>query len=516
MLTRVTQNHISQMIYQHSHGNLQRMSDLQDMASTGRRINDYADDPHAVGLMQRYELLIEENSQYLENISRARTMVLQTDTALLDLVDLVRDARQVAQRELNASSSSLTHRIGAEEVEAMLQHALAIANQSVEGNTLFAGHRTDLQAFVQQGGGILYQGDQGLMNVQIGPNTSMAVNVPGNELMGSSISSLYGYSDLSPDLNLGDSLADIGFGAGWEAGTIIWTDSNGTPLEVDLAGAGTVNDVITILGNAGLTASISADGSGLTVIDPGGGPLTISDPADGDTALSLGLIGTSADGTIVGNDIRLSPDWTVNLADIESLSGALPLGSVELYMNGTTIPIDLSGAVTLNDIKTDFEAAVAAAGLPPLTVDLGDNSLVIRSDTADVFEIREISGDGTARDLGLVGTGTPHRLFDVLQNLMDALRPIDRAGLRRATAELAAIEDHLLEQEMTIGARENLLDWMEGLNTDRDFNLNRNLADVRDADLFQVTSDLKQVETTYQASLMVSSQLLKMSLFDYL
>jgi len=343
MLTRVTQNHISQMIYQHSHGNLQRMSDLQDMAATGRRINDYADDPHAVGLMQRYELLIEENGQYLENISRARTMVLQTDTALLDLVDLVRDARQVAQRELNATSSSLTHRIGAEEVESMLQHALAIANQSLEGNTLFAGHRTDLQAFVQQGGEIVYQGDQGVMNVQIGPNTSMAVNVPGTELMGSSISSLYGHSDLSPELNPGDALADIGFGAGWQAGTIIWTDSNGTPLEVDLSGAGTVNDLITILGNAGLTASISADGSGLTVTDPGGGPITISDPADGDTALSLGIIGTSTDGTVVGNDIRLSPDWTVNLADIEHLDGALPLGSVELYMTARPSPSTCRG-----------------------------------------------------------------------------------------------------------------------------------------------------------------------------
>ncbi|MBU1074206.1 hypothetical protein KKG45_13245, partial [bacterium] len=89
-------------------------------------------------------------------------------------------------------------------------------------------------------------------------------------------------------------------------------------------------------------------------------------------------------------------------------------------------------------------------------------------------------------------------------------------GMRRAAAELLAIEDHLLELEMTIGARENLLDWMEGLNTDRDYNLNRNLSDVRDADLFQVTSDLKQAEVTYQASLLVSSEMLKMTLFDYL
>ncbi len=516
MLTRVTHSQISNLIYQHTHANLGRMSELQEMASTGRRVNSYADDPQAVGLMQRYELLIEENGQYLENIGRARTMVLQTDVALLDLVDLVRDARQVVHRELNASASDNTNRIGAEEIESMTQHALAILNQSLEGNSIFAGYRTDLRAFVESSGEIVYQGDQGVMDVQIGPNTNMAVNIPGTDLMGSNISSLYGYADLAPRLNLTDSLADIGYGAGWQPGTITWTDSVGVPLEVDLSGAGTISDVIDILSAAGLTAVISADGTGLTVTDPGGGPLTISDLDGGDTALSLGLVGTSADGTVVGSDIRLSPDWTVNLADIASLGGSLPLGSIELSMGDTTIAIDLSGAVTLNDLKTDFEAAVVAAGLPPLTMELGENSLQILSNTADVFEIRQLLGDDTARTLGLVGTGAPHRLFDVLVDLTNSLQAIDRTGMKQAAAELLAIEDHLLELEMTIGARENLLDWMEGLNIDRDFNLNRNLSDVRDADLFQVTSDLKMAEITYQASLMVSSEMLKMSLFDYL
>ncbi len=516
MLTRVTNNHIASLIYKHTHTNLGRMTELQEQVSTGRRVNSYADDPQAVGLIQRYEQLIEENSQYMDNIGRARTMVVQTDQALLDLVELMRDARDVGRRELNATSTLETSRIGANEMGSLIEAALAITNQSLEGNYIFGGYRTDQRAFVSSGGEIIYQGDQGIMNAQVGPNTDMGVNIPGSELMGSSTSSLYGYSDLAPRLVSSASLSDIGYGAGWEPGSINWTDSNGTPLEVDLSGAGTVQDVIDILNAAGLSAAISADGTGLTVTDPGGGPLTISDPAGGDTALSLGIVGTAADGVVVGNDIRVSPDWTTNLTDIEGLAGGLPLGSIELVLDGTSVVIDLSGAATLDDVKTTFEAAVTAAGLPPLAMELSENSLKIISNNADVFEVREISGDDTARRMGLVGTGAPHRLFDVLQELQDALQSDDKTAIRRALGEMEAIEDHLLQLEMTIGARENLLDWMEGLNMDREFNLHNNLAGVRDADLLRVTSDMKQAEVSYQASLIVSSDMLSMSLFDYL
>ena len=62
----------------------------------------------------------------------------------------------------------------------------------------------------------------------------------------------------SPRLELKDSLTAIGYGAGWEPGSISWTDSAGVPYEVDLSGAGTVADVISILGSAGLTVAISA------------------------------------------------------------------------------------------------------------------------------------------------------------------------------------------------------------------------------------------------------------------
>jgi flagellin-like hook-associated protein FlgL len=516
MLTRVTNNHLANLIYTQTHTNLGRMAALQEQASSGRRLRGYADDPQAVGLIQRYEQLIAENGQYIDNIGRARTMVEQTDVALMDLIEVIRDARDIGRRELNATYTPETSRIGAMEMESMIESAMAILNQSLEGNYIFGGYRTDLHAFVRSGDEVVYQGDQGVMNAQIGPNTEMGVNIPGSDLLGSSTSSLYGYSDLAPRLLATDSLSDIGYGAGWSPGSINWIDSVGTPLSVDLSGAGTVQDIIDMLGAAGLTAAISTDGSGLTVTDPGGGPLTISDPAGGDTAMSLGIIGTAADGVVTGNDIRISPQWSNNLTDIESLTGGLPLGSLEVLMDGTSVVIDFSGATTLNDLKTTFDTAAAAAGFTSLTMELSENSVKIESSSAEVFEVREVTGDDTARRIGLVGTGAPHRFFDVMKDLRDYLQAVDQTGVKRSVGELEAIENYLIELTVTIGARENMLDWMEGINMDRDYNLNSNLTDIRDADLLQVTSDLKQAEVSYQASLMVSSELLQMSLFDYL
>ncbi len=516
MLTRVTSNHLANLIYTHTHTNLGRMAELQEQAASGRRVNSYSDDPQAVGLLQRYDQLLEENGQYQENIGRARTMVEQTDRALMDLIDLMRDARDIGRRELNATWSAESSRIGANEMEINIEAAMAILNQTLEGSHTFSGYHTDMRAFVRSGDEVVYQGDQGVMNVQIGPNTEMAVNIPGSALLGSDSSSLYGYSDLAPRLVATASLNDIGYGAGWEPGIINWIDSTGIPLEVDLSGSGTIQDVIDILNAAGLTAAISADGTGMTVTDPGGGPLTISDPDGGDTALTLGIVGTSQDGVVVGSDIRLSPEWTTNMLDIESLVGGLPLGSLEVRIGEDSVEIDLSGAATLDDVKTTFEATVTAAGLPPLIMDLSENSVTIVSNTAEVFEVRELSGDDTAQRLGLVGTGAPHRLFDVMIEMRDALQSYDQTAIKRAVGELEAIETHILSLSMTIGGRENMLDWMEGLNTDREYNLTRNMVDIRDADLIQVTSDLKQAELSYQASLMVSSEMLKMSLFDYL
>ena len=516
MISRVTNSHVASLIYRHTNANLLSMTRLQEQVSSSWRLNDYADDPQGVGLVQRYESLLQENGQYARNIERARTMVQQTDTALLDLVDLLRDARELAQREVSGAASPETNRIGATAIAAIVQQVLGVVNQSVEGNSLFGGFRTDIASFVRVGDQVVYQGDLGVMGVQIGPHTNMPVNIPGSELVGTTAATLPGIGDLAPVITGATSLNDLAYGEGWDPGIVQWTGADGVQKQLDLSGAGTVGDVLALLNAAGLAAALAPGGTGLQVSDPAGGPLTFGDPAGGGTALSLGLVGSSADGTITGTDVRVSPQWSVALSSVPSLTASLPLGSLQVQVDGLTATVDLSGAVTLGDVRTLFEAAVTAAGLPPLTMELEGAALNISSASGTAFTISAMPGDGTAAALGVIGEGHPHRLFGVLDELQAAMQASDLDGMRRGLGELEALEEHLLRLETSLGGRETMLDWMEGLNAEHDIALSRNLSEIRDADLIQLTSDLKMAETTYQASLMVSSQLMQMSLFDFL
>ena len=518
MVMRITEGHISQMILLGTRNNMGEMARLQEMASTGRRVNNYADDARGVGLIRHYESLLRQNDQYQSNINRSRTIVEQSDTAMQDLLEVLRNAAQVARREVSGASSSWqTRAVGASEIESMIQEAMTLMNQSVEGNYLFSGYRTDLEPFIQSSTGeVQYQGDINEMMVRIGPSTEMRINIPGSELLGSDRSVMAGFGDLAPRLSATTALTEISHGNGWTMGTVMFTGSSGVEQSVDLSGAGNIGDVINLLNDAGLNAAISTDGSHLTVTDPGGGPLTIRDVDGESTAASLGIVGSSASGLVTGTDIRTAPQWSTNLASIESMMSAMPLGLIHLNMNEIDVTVDLSGSATLDDIRTAFETAVTAAGLPALSMELDGAAMNIISTSGETWSISNESGDSTADNLGLVGTGRPARLFGTLEALADALRADDIDGIRDAIGELDGLEQHVLEIEIDIGSKQNMLEWMEGRLSERNYSLNSNLSRIRDADVIEVASGLTQAETAYQASLLVSSKLLQTNLFQYL
>ncbi len=518
MVMRITEGHITQMILRGTQNNLGEMVRLQEMTSSGRRINNYADDARGVGLIRHYESLLRQNEQYQSNINRSRTIVDQTDTAMQDLLEVLRDAAQVARREVSGASSSWqTRAVSSSEIDGIIQEAMSLMNQSVEGNYLFSGYRTDLAPFIQSSTGeVQYQGDINEMLVRIGPSTELQINIPGSELLGSDRSVLAGFGDLAPRLSTATALTEIAHGNGWTMGTVMFTGSSGVEQSVDLSGAGTIGDVINLFNDAGLNAAISADGSHLTVTDPGGGPLTIRDVDGGSTASSLGIIGSSESGQIAGTDIRTSPQWSTNLASIESMMSAMPLGQIHLGTNGTDLTIDLSGSATLDDIRTAFETAVTAAGLPPLTMELDGAAMNIFSMSGETWTISNEAGDTTADSLGLVGTGRPARLFGTLEALADALRSNDIDGIRNAIGELEGIEQHILEIEIEVGSKQNMLEWMESRLSEQNYSLNSNLSSVRDADIIEIASSLTLAESAYSASLMVSSKLMQTNLFQFL
>ncbi|MBE0566606.1 MAG: hypothetical protein IH621_11640 [Krumholzibacteria bacterium] len=512
MAIRITDGYLSSILISDLNQSLNAMFKQQVMAGSMRRVNSYADDPRAVSTIQRYDALIARNSEYIGNVTRSRILVDAADTALQSVSDILAGVRVIALRESSALATDRSMGTAVVEVDNLINQLLDMLNTSVEGSHIFAGTKTNVPPFVRSGDTVLYQGNDERFSSRTGPNSLLTVNIPGGVFMGAQSAALAGSVDLAPRLTLGTLLSDLNMGAGWETGAIQIENGQGTRWQVDLSGAVSVNHVIAAVSTAtggAVTMSLRPDGAGFRL--EGVGPLTVAEVGQGGTAASLGIAGTTGGGTYTGRDVRAAAGPGVPLADIEALAGRLPLGTIEVEFQGVTTVVDLSGATTLGDVQ-----ALVAAAVPGVEVEIRDTGLVVIGGSPEPFAIRNGDGANSASALGINGSGTPVRLFGVLSDLKAALLAGDKVAVRGATAELESLEDRIYQLMMTVGGRQTDLDWADELLRQRDERLRANLSLEQDVDVAEVAANLSRAETSYQASLLVTSRLYQMNLMDFL
>ncbi|HOX26466.1 MAG TPA: flagellar hook-associated protein FlgL [Candidatus Krumholzibacteria bacterium] len=512
MPIRISDNYLSQILVGDLNRSLGNMLELQRQAGTMLRVNDFADDPRAVGAIQRYNALIANNSQYLRNLSRSSIIVDSTDTALQDVSDVLAEIRELALRESSAIATAQSRQTAVVQVENLVNRLLDVLNTTVEGNYIFGGTRTDTPPFVRNGSTVIYQGNEHDIITQVGPNATQIVNIPGCEFMGSMSATLGGSVDLAPRLAGMTPLADLNLGAGWQAGSLAIRDGNNDNWTIDLSACITVDDAIAAIDAAtggAVTASLNPDGTGLQL--SGTGPLVVSDVGDSQTATSLGINGRCEAGVFSGRDIRAALSPAVLLTDIAALDGSLPLGAIELEVGGVATTVDFAAAATLGDLQAIFGAA-----LPGYELRLDSAGLSVVSGSTETFIIRNTGATDTASLLGIEGTGTPARLFGVLEELAAALAADDPDAIRGLLVEVDALEQMLQTQLIKVGGRQQDFDWTEALLMQRDTQLRAKLSLERDADVAQVSVDLAAAQMSYQSSLLVTSRLFQANLMMYL
>jgi len=512
MSMRVSDNYLASILVSNTNRSLSRVVRWQQMASSLRRVNSFADDPIAVGAINRYRGMIETNAQYLRNSERASTFLTATDAALIGVGDILTEARLIAMRESSALASPTTQEQAAGEVDSLINQLMDRLNATVEGDYIFGGHRTSTIPFQRQGDIIYYQGDTGVREVQIGPQATLPVNIAGSAFMGAGSSTLTGNVDLAPSLQTDDLLSDLNLGSGWDEGAFTIVDGSGMTFDVDLTGATTVADVIARIDTAtagAVVASFNPSENGLQLT--GTGPLTVSDVDDGRTAQSLGLIGSTSGDLIIGGDIRVAPTWNTPLADIPSLHDSLPLGQIHIEQAGTGYDIHLFATATLGDIQNLLQTVV-----PGMEVTLQGGVLALVSSSTEPFTVTSSDASSTASLLGIDGTGTPSRLFGVLADLKAALEDHDPDAIRSRLSELESVRKMVLAQTIRLGGWENRLEWMTDLLRQRDENLRASLSQEWDADVAQVATELSKAQSAYEASLLVTSRLFEVNLMDYL
>lgn len=190
---------------------------------------------------------------------------------------------------------------------------------------------------------------------------------------------------------------------------------DGVTLDVNISSAQTVGDIMDLINNHAnnadglLTASISADGTRLELVDTTGGGTDLSVTAlNGSQAgADLGLLSSVSADTLTGDRIAAGLN-TVLLASLNGGSG-VAAGSIAITdRSGASDVVDLSSAETLSDVivlinasSVDVTAALNSSRTGLLITDTSGGS-----GTLDIAE----AGSTTAGELGILGSASGSEL----------------------------------------------------------------------------------------------------------
>ncbi len=163
------------------HNNLRTLSRWTNMLATGKKINKPSDDVTGMMRSMDYRVSINELQQHKENINEAESNLSFADTAMSSMEDVLSRARELALQAANGTQTQQSRASIAKEIGSLRDEVFRLSGSSFKNRHIFSGFKTDTSPF-GSGPGFNYQGDSGEIKVVIDGNTTMAINIPGDQV----------------------------------------------------------------------------------------------------------------------------------------------------------------------------------------------------------------------------------------------------------------------------------------------------------------------------------------------
>lgn len=193
-------------------------------------------------------------------------------------------------------------------------------------------------------------------------------------------------------------------------GNLQLTDRSGAAATVDLSSAQSLEDVTTLINNAGLgiTAGINSAGTGLSLTDSTGATVSNLIAANGDgtnTATKLGLAANVAANQVTGTDLHRQVVSESTL--LSSYNGGAGVAKGSFIVTNSA---GQQGAVNLTSLNAstigDVISAINGLGIG-VTAKINDNgdgiALVDRANGSSTLSVREVGSGTAAADLHIKG-----------------------------------------------------------------------------------------------------------------
>lgn len=133
-----------------------------------------------------------------------------------------------------------------------------------------------------------------------------------------------------------------------------------------------------------------------------------------------------------------------------------------------------------------------------------------------VYIDRNITGTEILGGITVTGEAQSYNLFDSLNSISEALKNNDQAKLTSLTSHVDDHLDNILKVRGKVGAVQQRIDLTIDKTKDEILNLTELLSSKEDVDLAEKYIEYTSLQTSYMASLQISSQIIQPSLLDFL
>ncbi|RJQ55743.1 MAG: flagellar hook-associated protein 3 [Nitrospiraceae bacterium] len=159
----------------------ERIKDMfvhSEQLSTGKKINKPSDDVFGTISAMDYKVSLNEIEQYMKNMDEAESQLGLTDTIMSSVANSLIRARELAVGAATDTQTAESRASMAEEVANLRDEVMRLSQTKLRNRYIFSGYKTDTQPFDS---GFNYAGDTNEMNILTDRDSSIAINITGDE-----------------------------------------------------------------------------------------------------------------------------------------------------------------------------------------------------------------------------------------------------------------------------------------------------------------------------------------------
>ena len=173
-----------------------RLNNLRQIASSGKKLNKPSDDPTAVRPVLNTQSLLRANDRYLETMGTALDRLNNLDDHFDHMENILTNAYETTIASLNGTYTAEDRNSQADIISQIKDELLDIANAKYDGKYIFAGFEEQTQPFTVNDTydpltydpansltwPVQYHGDNNTFSLEISPGEKVEVGISGSDL----------------------------------------------------------------------------------------------------------------------------------------------------------------------------------------------------------------------------------------------------------------------------------------------------------------------------------------------